>query len=408
MRYAAMFGVVLAFAALAYLALVSGGTDLWFTLPKDPGWMDGSIWWVAVTAGAGVIVGVLRRLFRLPTKIAGTVEELRDQRVEPSTALQAVAVSVVSLAGGASLGPEQGLGLLGGGLGTWVSERRHLGDDMRRTNTLSGMSAAYGGLLSAPILATILVLELARPKADRVMDTLVAALLSSTVAFALYFPIAGSTFLGIYSLPSFEYEDWQLLAAVPLGLAAAALALITALAIAVLRRLTVRLRERTILCSTIGGIVFGLVGVALPLTLFTGTDQLTTIIHDGAALGVGLVIAIVFAKIFVFAVCEATGFIGGPFLVMLFTGGTAGIAVHLLIPGVPEGLAFTAMFAALPGSLIAAPFSLILLGVITTQIGALQVAPVTIAVLTAYLAVSGSGLLMELARRQGKPAATGA
>jgi H+/Cl- antiporter ClcA len=403
--YAAVFGVVLAFAALAYLALINGGTDLWFTLPKDPGWMNGSIWWVAVTAGAGVVVGVLRRVFRLPTTLRGTVENLRDQRVEPSNALPAVAVSVVSLAGGASLGPEEGLGLLGGGLGTWVSERRRLGDELRKTNTLTGMSAAYGGLLSSPILATILVLELARPKAGRVMDTLVAALLSSTVAFAVYFPIAGSTFVGIYSLPSFEYEDWQLLAAVPLGLAAAALALITALAIAVLRRLTSRLREHTILCATIGGIVFGLVGVALPLTLFTGTDQLTTIIHDGAALGAGLVIAIVFAKIFVFAVCEATGFIGGPFLVMLFTGGTAGIAVHLLIPGVPEGLAFTAMFAALPGSLIAAPFSLILLGVITTQIGALQVAPVTIAVLTAYLAVSGSGLLMELARRQAKPAA---
>jgi len=199
-----------------------------------------------------------------------------------------------------------------------------------------------------------------------------------------------------------------LLAAVPLGLVAAALALITALAIAILTRLTARLRERTILCSTIGGIVFGLVGVALPLTLFTGTDQLATIIDDGEALGAGLLIAIVFAKIFVFAVCEATGFIGGPFLVMLFTGGTAGIATHLLIPGVPEGLAFTAMFAALPGSLVAAPFSLILLGVITTQIGALQVAPVTVAVLTAYLAVSGSGLLVSLARRQRKPAAAGA
>jgi hypothetical protein len=35
-------------------------------------------------------------------------------------------------------------------------------------------------------------------------NTLVAALLSSTVAFAVYFPIAGSTFLGIYTLPPFK------------------------------------------------------------------------------------------------------------------------------------------------------------------------------------------------------------
>ena len=408
MGYAALFGVVLAFASLAFLGLVKGGTNLWFTLPEHPGWLDGSLWWVAVTAAAGVLVGVLRRLFRLPAKLPGTVEELKDQRVEPSMVPKAVAVSLASLAGGASLGPEDALGKLGGGLGTWLSERNKLSQDMRATNTLTGMSAAYGGLLSAPILATILVLEITRPKAARFSETLVGGLLASTVAFAVYFPIAGSTFVGIYSLPSFKYEDWQLLAAVPLGLVAGALALITTVAIAVVTRLAARLGDRTILRSTIGGVAFGLVGVALPLTLFTGTDQLTTVIDEGAALGAGLLIAVVFAKILVFAICEATGFIGGPFLVMLFIGGTAGMAAHVLIPGLPEALAFTAMFAALPGSLVAAPFSLILLGVITTQIGALQTVPVTIAVITAYLAVSGSGLLIALAQRQRKPAAADA
>ena len=177
----------------------------------------------------------------------------------------------------------------------------------------------------------------------------------------MYFAIAGSTFVGIYTLPSYKYEDWQLLAAIPLGLAAGALALLTIVAVGLVTKLTAPLVKRTILRSTIGGIAFGLVGVALPLTLFTGTDQLTTVIHDGAALGAGLLIAVVFAKMIVFALCEATGFIGGPFLVMLFIGGTAGVTTHVLIPGLPEGLAFTAMFAALPGSLVAAPFSLILL-----------------------------------------------
>ncbi|MGZ6693900.1 MAG: chloride channel protein, partial [Solirubrobacteraceae bacterium] len=299
MRYAVLFGVVLAFAALAFLALVKGGTKLWFTLPKNPGWFDGSLWWVAVTAAAGVLVGVLRRFFRVPVKLPGTVKELKEQRVEPSTVLKAVAVSLVSLAGGASLGPEDALGKMGGGLGTWVSERQKLSEEMRATNTLSGMSGAYGGLLSSPILASILTLEIARPKAERFADTLAAGLLAASVSFAVYFPIAGSTFVGIYTLPSFKYEDWQLLAAIPLGLVAGLLALITVVAIGVMTKLTAPLAKRTILRSTIGGIAFGLVGVALPLTLFTGTDQLTTVIHDGAALGAGLLIAVVFAKILV-------------------------------------------------------------------------------------------------------------
>ncbi|MFL5405751.1 MAG: chloride channel protein, partial [Myxococcales bacterium] len=402
-RYAAAFGLVMACAGLAFLGLVDGGTNLWFSLPSDPGWFDGHLWWVAMTAGAGLLVGLLRRAFRVPEDVPGTVENLKTERVEPSMVPGAVAVSLVSLAGGASLGPEGALGMMGGGLGTWVSERQKLDDDTRATNTLSGTAGAYGGLLSSPILATILVLEIARVKADRFQDTLVAALLAASVSFAVFFPIAGSTFVGLYAVPAFKYEDWQLLAAVPLGLVAGLLAVITAVTIGLMKKLLAPLEQRTVLRSTVGGIAFGLVGVALPLTLFTGTDQLNTVIQDGAALGAALLIAVLFAKILVFALCEATGFIGGPFLVMLFIGGTAGTVAHLLVPGLPEGLAFTAMFAALPGSLVAAPFSLIMLGALTTQIGTLQIAPVSIAVLTGYLTVSGSGLLMKLASRSAKP-----
>jgi H+/Cl- antiporter ClcA len=144
--------------------------------------------------------------------------------------------------------------------------------------------------------------------------------------------------------------------------------------------------------------------VALPLTLFTGTSQLETVIHDAATLGAGLVIAVMFAKILMFALCEATGFIGGPVLVTLFIGGTAGIAAHLLVPALPEGLGFATMFAAILGSIIAAPVTVILLAALATQIGTLQLAPVAIAVLTAHLAVSGSGALMALARKKCQPA----
>ena len=237
--------------------------------------------------------------------------------------------------------------MMGGGLGNWISQRHKLSEDIAATNTLSGMSGAWGGLLASPILTTVLVLELARPKAARFTNTLVATLLSSSVAFAVYFPIAGSTFVGLYTTPTYKYEDWQLsrpfLSASSRGSRAdhrRGDRLVT--------KLFAPLAKRTVVRAAIGGIAFGLVGVALPLTLFTGTNQLTTVIRDGAALGAGLLIAVVFANILVFAVCEATGFIGGPFLAMLFIGGTAGVSAHALIPGLPEGLAFAAMFAALP------------------------------------------------------------
>ncbi len=405
MGYAVLFGVVIAFAALIFLGVMKAGTNAWFTLPRTPGWGTGQLWWVAVTAGAGLLVGVLRHVFRMPDKIPGAIQEMKEARVEPSTVLQKVAVSVVSLAGGASLGPEAAVGGMGGALGTWVSERRKLKDDERAANTLSGMSAGFGALLSAPYLATMLVTEIGRPRTRQLMNVLVAGLLSSSVAFAVFFPIAGDSFVGIYHLTPYTYHDWQLAAAIPIGLLAGALALVTVVAIGLCTKVFGGLIKQSIVRPLVGGILFGLIGVALPLTLFTGDTALKTVINQGPILGAGLLVAGVFAKILTFAVSQATGFIGGPFFVSLFIGGTAGTALHLLIPGLPEALCVTAMMAALPGALVAAPFSLLLLTVLTTQIGTLETAPVAIAVLTAYLAVSGTGTVMALVRKGQQKAA---
>jgi len=399
MGYAVVFGVVIAFAALIFLALMKGGTKAWFDLPKNPDWFSGSLWWVAVTAGAGLLVGLLRHFFKMPDKIPGTIDEMKEARVEPAGALPKAVVSVVSLAGGASLGPEAAVGGMGGGLGTWVSERRNLDDDLRAANTLSGLSAGFGALLSAPYLATMLVTEAGQPKARRLMQVLVAGLLSSTVAFAVFYPIAGDSFVGIYHLVPYKFHDWQLAAAIPIGLLAGAIALITVVAIGLCTKVAGGLIKQSVVRPLVGGILFGLIGVALPLTLFTGDSALNTVIHEAPALGAGLLIAVVFAKIITFALCQATGFIGGPFFVSLFIGGTAGAALHLLIPGLPEALCITAMMAAMPAALVAAPFSLLLLVVLVTQIGTLETAPVAMAVLTAYLAVSGSGTLMALVKK---------
>src|SRR5262249_59069516 len=97
MRYAAVLGVVLGFASLAFLGLLKGGIKVWFTLPKDPGWFDGKLWWVAVTAGAGVLVGTLRRVFRLPAQLAGTIRGLEQQGGEPAPGPRARPASLVSL-----------------------------------------------------------------------------------------------------------------------------------------------------------------------------------------------------------------------------------------------------------------------------------------------------------------------
>ena len=71
----------------------------------------------------------------------------------------------------------------------------------------------------------------------------------------------------------------------------------------------------------------------------------------------------------------------------------------------PLGLAFTCLLAAVPGSLVAAPFSMVLLAGFLTQVGALQTAPILIAVVTAFLTMEGVKYL--IANRQQARAVAG-
>ena len=168
-------------------------------------------------------------------------------------------------------------------------------------------------------------------------------------------------------------------------------------------RLFGRLKLPPIVKSTLGGIVFGIVGVALPLTMFSGGDQLSSLLKGAGSLGMGLCIAILIAKMLTCAVSQGSGFVGGPIFPSLFIGGTAGIIVHQLIPGVPLGLAFSCLLTAVLGSLAAAPLSMVVMASFLTRGGALQTAPVLITVVTTFLTVDGAKYLWRAADKRTHP-----
>jgi H+/Cl- antiporter ClcA len=158
--YAAALGVVGALASLVFMGVIGFG-DNWYVV-ASPGWFGGRWWWIAVTAAAGVVVGLLRRVTRLPEHTPGLIADLQEGRVEPRLVPGIVAVSAVSLIGGASLGPEKALGSIGGGAGTWVSLRRGLRAEDSQVNTLAGFGGAYGGLFSSTVIVVMMIMEVAR------------------------------------------------------------------------------------------------------------------------------------------------------------------------------------------------------------------------------------------------------
>ena len=402
MGYAMVLGVFGAFAGLIFVGAITFGGK-WYS-DSHPGWFGGHWWWVAVAAAAGVAVGLVRRLTRLPWKTPGLFEDLQTEHVDPKLVPGIAAVSLVSLIGGASLGPEKALGSMGGGLGSWIAERRRLKTEDAQTNTLAGFAGAYGGLFSSTLIVVMLIMEAARPGGHRFVKALAAQIVSSSVSFGIYFAIAGAVFLDDYKVPQYKFEDWQLLAGIPLGLFAAVVVTVLAGFILGAARLFGRLKVPDIVKSVLGGVIFGVVGVALPLTMFSGGDQLKTELSRAGTLGVGLLVAALIGKMLTFGVSQGSGFVGGPIFPSLFIGGTAGVIVHQVIPGVPLGLAFTCLLAAVPGAVVAAPFAMVLMAAFLTQVGALQTAPILIAVVTAFLTMEGVKFFLA-SRKQARAAA---
>ncbi|GMQ86353.1 MAG: hypothetical protein BMS9Abin07_1927 [Acidimicrobiia bacterium] len=388
---AVVIGALAGVAALAFTQMVRFGTELIWPENVDYGWLGGELWWVGLLGVTGLIVGVMRVGFRIPDDLRGSLGIIQEAAVDRSKALQAIAISIVSLVGGSSLGPFDGGVRSGAMVGDWYSTIRKLPDREREVNTLSGINASLGGLLTTPVLATLFVTELRWPERRNLYRILLPGLTAAIFGFAVSFAIIGDTFLGVFALPGYEVRFWHFGLAVVLGVVAAGLSWLLGITVFTIRRWIVPLLPNQVLRATIGGLALGGIAILLPLTLASGKGQLGVAIENVEQLGAALLIAVVLAKIVAVAISLTTGFIGGPVMPALFIGGTAGLAVHALFPDIPIALAFSCMLVALPGVSIGAPFSMVFLAALTVGVGAVETAPAAVAVLTAYTLTSGLG-----------------
>ena len=337
---AAVLGVVSGLAALVFVQLVSWGTGAVWGEPDRLDIGSGPIWWVGVGASAGLAVGLLRRALQVPDALEGPISILSTGRVDHRTAPAAVLVSLVSLVGGASLGPFDAGTRAGAALGSWWGGRRGADEQEHQLWTLNGAAGGLGGLLTAPVIATILVTELHRRRFTDYLAYVVPNLAAAVAGFAVFYVTVGSTFLGIYRQEPYDVRIWHFGAAVALGFVAAGASWLLEHTIAgVARYSTLWIASLPVRCA-IGGASVGVVAVVLPATFGSGKQQLA-MLADEPALGAGLLVAVALGKIVAVAASLGTGFIGGPVMPTLFIGGTLGLATSAAFPSIPPALSFS-------------------------------------------------------------------
>lgn len=275
----------------------------------------------------------------------------RDGLIRPLSTLLKSLAAVLTLGAGGSLGREGPVVLLGSGIGSWIGQVTRAGAGWRNAPAASGAAAAIATAFHAPLTGTFFAMEIvlfhfsARSFALAALGATAAAVLSRHLAGGPAFPIPA------YSLQSL----WQIPLFIGLGLAMAPLA---RLYIAVIYGGEEWGRQvRGIpdwLKPALGGVLFGLIGLALPETLGPGFPTIQAALFGSLPLFTLALLLV--AKLAAIGLTSGSGWTGGVFTPGLFLGAMAGgIYGHLAslaFPGLsphPGAYAVVGMAAMIAG-----------------------------------------------------------
>jgi H+/Cl- antiporter ClcA len=171
-------------------------------------------------------------------------------------------------------------------------------------------------------------------------------------------------------------------------------------------RLFGRFDDRVVTRALIAGLIFSVVGVIAPIVMFSGEDQVQTVIADPTRYGIGLLLAMALVKLALLAVGFKSGFLGGPTFPAIFASVCVAQALGLAFPGIRLDILIAGIMAGFLTVLFKAPFMVILLTAFMLQAGTDLVALIVLAVAT--ILIVEPYILAFVAARQAPPApATG-
>jgi H+/Cl- antiporter ClcA len=361
MVYAAIIGALASLVTTGYITLVNLGIKFF----GQPTLTISNInfWPIVLLGGAGVLIGLAIKFFGEHGEL-GVVQSQYvktggiNYRYLPSILLQ----GFIALWGGAAIGPEGTLSFLAGGLGTFVSERLKLQKDDIQVLTYSAIAGAFGGFFGSPIVGAVGAVEYMFIKELNLYRHLIPGLIAAAVGYGVYSAILHTSFLGVYDFPNFAaLRVVDLVWALLVGAIAGAIGILHKLVFGITNQVFDRFNKRPVIRAIIGGLVIGLIGSFLPLTLYSGQNQLLQIVHNPASFGIGILLLMMLVKMFLTGTSFATGFNGGPIFPLLFIGGVLGQVLSQTLTFIPQGVGVLAGMAGAACAFLPIPLTLALL-----------------------------------------------
>ena len=322
-----------------------------------------------------------------------------------------IVASALTIGSGGSGGREGPTAQISAGFGSLVTRRLALSDADGRIAVSVGIGAGIGAIFSAPLGGAVLAADILY-REDFEYSALLPGLLAAVVAYAVFgacfgyhplFAIAGS----------YSPSAYQLLWFALIGVAAGLLGLLYARAFYATIAISRRLPVARMLRPALGGLLVGLIALALPEVLGTGYGWIQKALGGSLARAPLYVILLLpFARILATSLSIGSGGSGGVFGPGIVVGAFAGLALWRLLepiaPGVghsPTAFVVVGMMA-LFGGISRAPLAVMLMVAQMTGSSTL-LAPAMIAVAISALIVSATDQTIYVAQLHDRSAPRG-
>ena len=282
MIYSALFGALSSLLTVGYITLYNVGINLFEQVSLIV--LNVNIWPLILLTGGGLLVGIVIKIFGQNGGL-GVVQSQYAQtgRINPRKVPSIMLQSFISLWSGAAVGPEGSLTFLTGGFGTYLSERLRLQKDDVQLLVYSSIAGAFGGFFGSPVIGAVGAIEYMFIRELDLYRHLIPGLLAAAVGYGVYSAILQDSFLGIYGFPDYATPHlvdlwWALLVGIIAGFAG----IMFKLVFGIVHSFFALLCKRPVGRAIIGGVVMGLIGSFLPLTPYSGQDQLLQIVQNPA------------------------------------------------------------------------------------------------------------------------------
>lgn len=311
---------------------------IWDTVPGGLG-IDPSGWWIIlVLTVTGLAVGVALQVLPGHGGPDSATTELVGEPLPLRTLPGLALVTLLGLAGGVSLGPENPIIAINSAIVVSIFAR-FIPRIPTNVALLLGSSATIGALFGTPVAAAL------------VLTGIVAAVKAGGSLWdKLFLPVAAagaaSVTMHLLGAPPFAFDmpaygppqaiDLLTGTLVACGVAIVGLAALAAFPF-VYRGL--HALRYPIVVATTGGLLLGILGfIGGPITMFKGLDQIADLLKDPAQYDPGQLAAIAGIKVLALLIAASALFRGGRIFPSTFIGVALGLMVSAIFPALPLSL----------------------------------------------------------------------